>query len=271
MKSLLVGSLIILLTMVFMFAAVLGQQEVSLDPSAIIQKILEVDAKQRSEIQTVALDAEYIEKESNGKGGFDEKVRLEKKIKMKYLPDTIWYNEEYLRYYKDGEARSAEECDEIAAERQDKKRRRGSRDISWPMLDPFKPENRGNYTLAYQGANDSAVANFVCHHFKVTATTEDENKISGDYYFDAASFQLVKVDFHPAKLGGNILFKMDQLQMSLTYAPTPTGHWLPQHFEISGKGKAAFFIDVDWQGTENFSNPQVNAEMSDEIFKVRQD
>jgi len=252
-------------------AGVMAQEESALDADAIIAKILAVDTKQRSEIQTVTFDAEYIEKESNGNGGYDEKLRLEKKIRMKYLPDTVWYNEEYIRYLKNGEVRTDEECDEVASERKDKKKKRGSRDISWPMLLPFKPESRGIYNITYLGVNDSAAANFVCHHFKVASITEDEDKINGDYYFDAASFQLIRADFSPAKLGGNLLFKLDKLLMSVSYAPTSEGHWLPKEFEISGKGKAAFFIDVDWQGTEYFHNPQVNTGLSDELFKSDRD
>ena len=251
--------------------AVLAQAEAALEPDAIIQKILEVEAKQRSEIQSVSFDAEYIEKESNGQGGYDEKVKLEKKIRLKYLPDTVWYNEEYLRYFKNGEVRSRAECDEMAAQRQDKKKRRGSRDISYPILTPFKPENRAGYDIAYAGVDDSTVASYVCHHFKVTSTTADEDKINGDYYFEAASFQLARVIFWPAKLSGNLMFKLDKMEMSLSYAPTAQGHWLPEQFDISGRGKAAFFIDVDWSGTEYFHNPQINSGMSDDIFKSDQD
>lgn len=253
------------------FSVQVSAQELALEPDALIQKILSVESKQRSEIQSLIFDAEYVEKENNGKGVYDEKVRMEKKIRMKYLPDTVWYNEEYLRYFKNGEPRSAEECDEVAAERKDKKKRRGSRDISWPMLHPFKPEGRAGYTIAYQGVDDTTVADHVCHHFKVTSTTEDEDKINGDYYFDAASFQLIRVHFSPAKLSGNLMFRLDQLDMTLSYAPTPDGHWLPQQFEIAGKGKAAFFIDVDWQGIEYFHNPQINAGISDEIFQADRD
>jgi len=266
------GAYLLLALLTFPSASILSAQEnSSLDPDAIIQKILEVEARQRAEVKTVEFDAEYIEKEADDKGGYEEKVRLEKKIRMKYQPDTILYHEEYLRYFKNGEARPAEECDEIAAARKDKKKRRGARDISWPMLEPFKPENRGAYDVTYQGINDTAVGGHVCHHFVVTSTSEDEDRISGHYYFDAASFQLAKVYFWPSKLGGNILFKMDSLIMSLSYKPTSEGYWLPEQFEITGKGKAAFFIDVDWQGTEYFHNPRINAEMNDEIFQKHQD
>ena len=271
MKYRRIDMLMLVLSLLLTSVAVMAQEESALEPDAIIQKILAVEAKQRAEIQTVTFDAEYIERESNGNGGYDEKLRLEKKIRLKYLPDTVWYNEEYLKYFRNGLARPDKECDEVADERKDKKKRRGSRDISWPMLLPFKPESRGTYSVTYLGVNDSAVSDFVCHHFKVNSTTEDEDKINGDYYFDAASFQLIRAEFSPAKLGGNLLFKMDKLQMSLSYAPTPEGLWLPKAFEISGKGKAAFFIDVDWQGTEYFHNPQINTGLSDELFKSGQD
>lgn len=251
--------------------SVSAQQESSLEPSAIIQKILEVEAQQRAEVKDIIFDAEYIESEGNGEGGFTEKVRLEKKIHMKYMPDTILYHEEYLHFYKEGELRSDEECDEMAADRKNKKKKRGSRDISYPMLEPFYPKNRGQYTIAYQGVNDTIAEKYVCHHFKVSSNIDDEHNINGDYYFDAATFQLVRVDFVPAKLGGNLLFKLDDLSMSMSYAPTEDGHWLPSRFDISGKGKAAFFIDVDWSGTERFKNPQINTGLTEEQFKVIQD
>lgn len=271
MRNLLRLLFVSLLAMLLTFIPVLGQEEEALEPDAIIQKILAVEAKQRSEIQNVVFDAEYVERESNGNGGYNEKVRLEKKIRMKYLPDTVLYSEEYLRYFKNGEARPDKECDEIAAERQDKKKRRGSKDISYPILTPFKPATRGGYKIDYLGVDDTTVADFVCHHFKVTCNTHDEDKINGDYFFDAASFQLIKVTFAPAKLGGNLMFKLDKLEMCLSYAPSADGHWLPQQFDIWGKGKAAFFIDIDWSGTEYFHNAQINTGMSDDIFQSDRD
>ncbi len=271
MKNFKINLFMFILFLLFNFASAPAIEEESLEADAIISKILAVEAKQRAEIQTLTFDAEYIEKESDGNGGYFEKVRLEKKIRLKYLPDTVLYNEEYIRYLKNGEVRPDKECEEVATERKEKKKRRGSRDISWPILLPFKPASRGSYDISYQGVNDSAVTGLVCHHFKVASTTEDEKKINGDYFFDAASFQLAKAEIEPAKLGGNIFFKLNKLEMSVSYGPTAQGHWLPQLFEINGKGKATFFIGVDWEGTEYFHNPQINTGISDELFKTDQD
>lgn len=271
MKSQLATKLILVFGIIVSSGLVLAQGEAALEPDAIIQKILDVEARQRTEIHDVVFDAEYIERESNGKGGYNEKMKLEKKIRMKYLPDTTWYCEEYLRYYKNGEVCSNEERDEIAAERQDKKKQRGSRDVSYRILKPFYPESRPEYKISYEGIDDSSKTGYVSYHFKVISVTENEDNINGDYFFDAASFQLIKVNFAPAKLNGNFLFKLNELNMSMSFGPNSDGQWLPQQFDINGKGKAAFFIDVDWSGTEYFHNPQINTGISDSLFKAVQE
>ena len=61
--------LFILITFLAPAWPVSAQEEAALEPDAIIQKILAVESKQRSEIQNVTFDAEYVEKESDGKGG----------------------------------------------------------------------------------------------------------------------------------------------------------------------------------------------------------
>ena len=88
------------LSLLLISVTVPAQEESALDADAIIAKILADDAKQRSEIQTVTFDAEYIEKESNGNGGYDEKLRFEKKIRLKYLPDTIWYKRRIFEIFQ---------------------------------------------------------------------------------------------------------------------------------------------------------------------------
>jgi hypothetical protein len=57
----------------------------------------------------------------------------------------------------------------------------------------------------------------------------------------------------------------------MAFAPSSDGHWLPEKFDISGKGKAAFFIDVDWHGTEYFKNPQINTGLSEDQFNTIQE
>ena len=248
--------------------AVRAQTQASgIDPEVIIERVLAVEQQQRSEVSDVILDAEYVEGENKDEG-FVEKVRFDKRIYIKYLADTAWFHEEYLAYYKDGQLKSQKDLEKEARDRAEKKRKRKTRDISFPMLRPFYPESRDQYEISYIGIAVEKIAPFVCHQFRVASLVEDDEHIDGDFYVDAESFQLVRVDFSPAKLVKKTMFRMKELNMSIVYGPSPEGYWFPRQFDIEGKGKAAFFIGVKFAGTEYYSNPIVNSGIDDEIFEV---
>ena len=235
-----------------------SQQQTAIDADAIIQKVIEVEARQRSEIRDVVLDAEYIELEKDDNGEMKEKLRLEKTVTLTYLNDSVFYDETFNAYYKNGELMSDDQLAKIAKEKTEKKKKRGSRDISYSILSPFYDKNKEDYSITYLGVYDTTVSDYLCHKFKVESLTEDKQAINGEFYFDADSFHLVKVDFAPAKKGGNFFFKMKKLEMSMMFAPDSDGYWFPTRFDITGQGKAMFFIGVSWAGTEYFRNPRVN-------------
>ena len=235
-----------------------SQQQTAIDADAIIQKVVEVEARQRAEIRDVIFDAEYIELEKDDNGEMKEKMRLEKTVTLKYVNDSVLYDETFNAYYKKGELMSEDELATIARERTERKKKRGSRDISYSILSPFYDQNKQDYSITYLGVHDSTISDYLCHKFKVESLTEDKKAINGEYYFDADSFHLVKVDFAPAKKGGNFFFKMKKLEMSMMFAPDSDGYWFPTRFDITGQGKAMFFIGVSWAGTEYFRNPRVN-------------
>ena len=136
------------------------------------------------------------------------------------------------------------------------------------MIDPFLPENSDIYNVKYLGLDNEEVPGQVCHHFHVKAVNEDETLINGDYYFESNSFNMIKVDFSPAKLVKKTMFKMKNLNMSILLSPTPEGYWLPSRFDIEGKGKAMFFIGVNFSGTEYYRNPVINGGIDDSVFEV---
>ena len=235
-----------------------SQQQAAIDADAIIQKVVEVEAQQRAEIRDVIFDAQYIELEKDDNGEMKEKMRLEKTVTLTYLDDSISYSEIFNAYYQQGQLMSDEVLAKIAREKTEKKKKRGSRDISYRILSPFYDQNKQDYSITYLGVHDTTVSDYLCHKFKVESLTKDDEAINGEYYFDADSFQLVKVDFAPAKKGGNLFFKMEKLEMSIMFAPNSDGYWFPTRFDITGQGKAMFFIGVNWAGTEYFRNPRVN-------------
>lgn len=245
-----------------------AQESGGIDPEALIDRILGVEKKQREAVRDVVFDAEYVEGENGKDGEFVEKIRFIKKVYVKFLEDTALFHEEYLEYYKDGELQSEKETVKEAANRLEKDRKRKRRNISYPMHRPFYPEFREDYEIVYQGVAEEAINGYVCHHFRVNSLVEDADHINGDFYFEAESFHLVRVDFTPAKLVKKLMFKLKKLDMSVLYEPTDDGYWFPTRFDVDGKGKAAFFVGVKFAGSEFYRNPDVNGGIEDELFEV---
>jgi hypothetical protein len=232
----------------------------------LIARILEVDQAQRSQVKDLVLDAKYVEIDSSDNGETREKVRLIKKISIKYLTDTAWYHEEYLQFFDEGKLKNQDDLKKEADERKEKKRRRGALDISYPMLRPFDAGHRALYTIEYKGLTSSQIDGHVCHHFTITAKEPADSLINGDYYFESGALHLVRVDFSPSKLVRRTMFKMSEFNMSLSYKPNESNYWLPSKFHIQFKAKAMWMIGIKVNGTEDYTNPVVNSGISDAVF-----
>jgi len=248
-----------------------AQNQAGIDPEALIERILAVEEKQRFEVTDVIFEAEYVEGKKEDDGSFKKDKRFVKKVYVKYLSDTTWYHEESLEYYKDGKLQTPEERDKEAAKRIEKKKKRRTRDVSYPVLSPFYPDHRAQYTITYEGVAVEKINDYVCHHFSVRSKEKQSDLIDGDYYFEAESFHLVRVDFSPAKLAKKTMFKLKQLKMSILYAPTPDGFWIPRQYDVEGKGNTAFFFGVKFASTEYYRNPRVNSGIKAEVFEANDD
>ncbi|MEW5795879.1 MAG: hypothetical protein AB1772_05915 [Candidatus Zixiibacteriota bacterium] len=247
-----------------------AQDPSGIEPEALIERVLAVDKAQREQLRDVTFDAEYIEREESDEGP-KEKIRLEKKVYIKYLNDTAWYAEEYLAFYEEGRQKSENDLKNEAAERTEKKKKRKAQDISYPMLKPFYSIARPLYDIQYLGVADERIENRICHHFTVTAKIPEDSLVNGHYYFEAENFHLVRVDFTPSKPVRKMMFKLKTLDMSILYGPGPDEIWLPKQFDIRGKGKAALFIGVNFAGTEYYRNPQINTGLPESLFEAGHD
>ncbi|MFH1686723.1 MAG: hypothetical protein ABIE70_04290 [bacterium] len=255
----------LVLLLVLLWGSALAQPS-ALDADDLINAILAAEQAQRAAVVDVVYDAELIEGEDKD-GQFVEKDRFVKTVYVRYEPDTSYFAEEYLQYYHEGELQDSTETAKQAADRYEKKQKRNAKDVSWPMLRPFRPDMRERYEISYQGLDQEEVPDFTCHHFRVMAREKDEELINGDFYFETESFHLARVDFSPSKLTKKTMFKMSRLDMTMICAPTAEGWWLPTEFHIAGQGKAMFLIGVSFEGTEYYRNPQINTGLSGRIFE----
>lgn len=266
MKNIQICLLTVLLMCAGLFPGNSGAQTTNgIDPEALIERILSVDSAQKTLRSDVIFDAELLEGEMK-KGSFVQKERLLKKIYIKYLADTALFREDYLEYYKDGELQSKKNLEKKGRKKEEEKRKRKARNASFPVITPFYPENRDLHTIEYMGVAGRHIEDYICHEFQVTAKEENDSLINGTFYFEADDFNLVRVDFSPAKLPSGMMFKLKQLDMTAIYAPTSGGIWLPSEFRLTGKGKAAIFFGVNIAFREYYSNPIVNPGLDDEPF-----
>jgi len=242
-----------------------AQNSRGIDPEALIERILSVDSAQTILLSDVIFDTELLEGEMK-KDGFKQKERFIKKVFIKYLKDTTLYRQEIIEYYKDGKLQSDKERDKKIDEKEKAKKKRGSRDAAFRMLKPFYPQYRQLYDIEYVGVATVQIDNYVCHEFQVTSKEKSDSLINATYYFEADGFNLVRCNFSPSKLPGGMMFKLKQLDMQITYTPTPKGIWLPNNFEVIGKGKAAFFFGVNFAAHEYYRNPIVNPGLDEKSF-----
>ncbi|MFQ5498291.1 MAG: hypothetical protein ACE5FH_01345 [Candidatus Zixiibacteriota bacterium] len=246
--------------------APIAQTDAGIDPEALISRILAVQKSQRAKLQNVVFDAELIEGKLDKSGGVEENIRISKKVYLKYLPDTVLFTERYIEFYEDGKLKSHKKRNSEYRERLKKKKKRGTKNISFPMLRPFMPQYRDQYDITYRGIADDQIDSYVCHRFNVKAKEQLPGLINGDFYFEAQGFNLVQVDFSPAKLRGGFKFKLRHLNMSVHYQPAESDIWLPRQFDIEGKGKAIMLIGVEFAATEYFRTPIINGTVDDSLF-----
>jgi len=256
--------------LVFLLVGACFSQESSsgIDPEALIAQIIKVESEQQANLHDIIYDAEYVEGETKEDGNFEENVRFVKRIYIKYLPDSALFHEEYLQCYEKGKQQDSGDCQKTAAERLEKKRRRNALDISFPMIRPFTARQRHLYTITYQGIASTQIENRTCHKFHAVAIEPADSLINGDYYFESEGFHLVRVDFTPSKLVRRSMFKMSEMNMSLAFAPTADGFWLPQQFKISMKARAMWVIGIKVKGTEDYRNPVINQPIDPKIFEA---
>lgn len=240
----------------------LAQTPEGVDPSALLRQIRGMLTLQESKVADLTVDAESIMREKNG-----DELRVQKRITMKFFPDTTWYTESYLSASRNGESITGEELKKtIEAQKKDADRRRG-RNASFPILRPFRDSVGASYEFQYEGIVPESESGRLCHLFRVNPKRDDDTLVQGSYYFDSESFLPIRADFTPAKLPKGMMFRLAFLSMTMLYTQSSDGVYLPDRFEITGRGKAALFIGVRIEGTEVYRNPEINTGIPDSLFR----
>mgnify|MGYP001765994139 CR=1 FL=1 len=259
-------SLTILLILLFPVYCLGGIPDDSL-LNAIVGRLLDNHQAQLALINDITYDVVSYEKRTDGDGKVKETKKYIKKIRLDKGPDGKFLNNETIyEYYINGEKQNDADLAKLARERAENKKKRGGQGIDYDMTRPFKPEKRGHYVIRYLGLAEEKIDGYDCYKVGIEAKDNKETKslldtlINAVYYIDTVSYNLVRVDFSPARLTSKLMFKLRALDMSVRYEPYDSTLWLPRQFTIKGRGKAALLVGVYFEGEELYSNPVINSE-----------
>jgi hypothetical protein len=234
--------------------------------NVIVGRLLDNNQAQLALISDITYDVVSYEKRTDGDGKVKETKKYIKKVRLDKGPDGKFLNNETIyEYYINGEKQNDADLAKLARERAEKKKKRGGQGIDYDMTRPLKPERREYYDVRYLGLAEEQIDGYDCYMVGIEAKENKETKslldtlINAVYYIDTISYNLVRVDFSPARLTSKLMFKLRALDMSVRYEPYDSTLWLPRQFTIKGRGKAALFVGVYFEGEEVYSNPVINS------------
>jgi len=231
----------------------------------LIDKVLAVRQMQFDSVNDLVCKAEQYEKKADGDGNIKETKKLIKTVYVKKIDGRFEVREDFEEYYLNGQKQDAKAlADEVEQIKKDKKRR-GNRDLMYDLLAPLLNRNR----IMYSFELDPVVVDldgFDCYQLSGITAANMDTLLNYKYYFDTASYHLVKADFKPAQLTDNFFFKLKEFDMVMTFEPYNDSLWVPYRFKIAGNGKAMLFIGVNFEAEEIYLNPRINVGLPDSLF-----
>ncbi len=219
------------------------------------------DSTARAGMADLTMTAESFARRLTG----DNAVKEEKKfLKTYYFKDTL-FRVDFLEYSLDGVRQdSAKLAAEIkdAAERRKKGR---MRDATIRPLEPFSPEHRADYEFALIGTEEKQGRQ--CYRVEAECLRDDQNLLTGQYWFETTGLNLVYTEFRPAKLPS----PLKQLDMQMWFAPAADGIWLQERFHLLGRGQVMLFIKFRFEVEERYYDHAINTGLTDYFFKEKRD
>ncbi|PKK84974.1 MAG: hypothetical protein CVT49_00085 [candidate division Zixibacteria bacterium HGW-Zixibacteria-1] len=261
----------IMLLSVILFLGVSGSvfpvEKIAVVP--LIDSVLAAHQRQFDAVSDMTFDAIFYERRTDKEGEVTEEKRYEKKIYLKKIDDTFHIHQKYVALYLDGVLQDREALVTEVDKKQEERVKRGNRDFTYDLTIPLQMLYTGMYDVSYKGIAKEKINGFTCYMLRADAREKNDTLLNCLYYVDTADYNLVRVDFSPAKLVSKLMFKLKELDMTINYKPYDSVIWIPDRFELLGKGKAAFFIGVYFQSEETYTNPVVNSGLDDSLFDER--
>ena len=235
----------------------------------LIDSVLAARQRQVDAVKDMTFDAVFYERRTDKDGNISEEKKYEKRIFVKQINDSFYIHQQYRTFYLDGVRQPRELLVAEVEKKQEERKKRGGRDFTYDLTIPLQMLYTGMYDVSYKGITKEKIEGHICYKLYADAREKNDTLINCMYYVDTTSYNLVRVDFSPAKLVSKFMFKLKELDMRINYQKYDSAIWIPRRFELLGKGKAAFFVGVYFQSEETYINPVVNSGLDDSIFESR--
>ena len=223
-----------------------------------LEEIIEKVSMRQSRIVEDIEDAVYLVETLYKEKDKDDELKKELVVKKRiYMGRGGKRHEEYLSIIRNGRELNGKE---FQKELKDwKKQARRQKETKMPMT----PEGKGAYE--YYLIGDGIWRDISVWIVGFRAKKKKDGYINGKGYVSKDSFDIVRVEFAPAKTSRVI----KDMGMALTYSEID-GYWMPVEFKLDMKIKVGFLVDLFYRTIsikETYSEYKFNNQLDDSIFE----
>jgi hypothetical protein len=250
MRSLSSTFLMFCLLIPFLFGSPGAQEHLSVDQ--ILDRAYQREKASRERLQDYICQATAITREPQKDGPAKTLTIVEKTIYRK-LPDKRM--EKYTAVTEEGKVLSAQEVDEFQKNQQGR--------MSTGSGSFLEPESRAHYS--FQLMPPDTLRDQPCHVVRIKPNEKSTDLIDGRVWLHQESFEVIKMDFRPAK---NPKF-VKSLSLIIDFGEVQAGFWLPTEMKIDAKA-GFLFMKKHFHVHETRRDYQINVTLPDSIFSAEQ-
>jgi hypothetical protein len=223
-----------------------------------VQDILKKIGIRLQEVQKSVNDVTFLAKttyrEIGKDGNYKKEVLVQKRVFMK---NDDKHHEEYISMVINGKNLNKKEMDKESKEWQKNNSK------STTTKSPLSEESRNDYSFKLLGSSN--IMNLPVWVIEFKSKKEEENYINGKAYILKATYDIVRVDFVPAKLSSVV----KNIDMSLIYSDIQ-GYWMPVKFEMAAKVNVKFILNMYYKEIkleDVYYQHKLNTGLQDSLFR----
>jgi hypothetical protein len=232
----------------------------------ILDRAYQTEEVSQNLIKDYVCQSTFIMREPQ-KDGSSKTILIEEKTVYFRPPDQE--RETFRSVNKNGKDLPPDKLAEYQQKADQQARKKGSDDggnsgsFSMSAKSPWSPEERSHYN--FQLLPPDTVRGIPAVVLEISPLEENEQLIDGQVWFHQDLFQVLKMDFQPAK---NPRF-VKKVHMILDFDEVLPGFWLPVELKIDAAG-GILFIKKAFQMHQTWRDYEINVALPDSLFLLQE-